>query len=240
MSKLEHFESNADLNVSGRMITRLFVKTKDNKKYCIKIGIICGIVVIATIVLLVLIHMKKGKISLDNFHQTIELLIDEKEVGKTRYLQEEEKVQILGKNFSELNSNNTIIFLDDRKIAFDKYLFIKANSLVKVVIKFSGKITTFMEMFSDCNKIKEISLINVETDFISDTNSMFENCSSLTGVIFKNMSLYNITSTTKMFQNCPNLNFIDIEDFSTNKSKDMSKMFKGCSSLSNTSFIENL
>ena len=240
MSKEQKIDTNSDLKVSNQIETKTVIKSKDNKKCCITIGIMSGFVVIATIVLLVLLLTKKRKTSLDDWHQTIELLIDEKEVGKRRYLQEEEKIQILGTNFNELNSNNTIIFLNDRKIDFDKYLFIKGSSLVKVVIKFTGKITTFMEMFSDCNKIKEISLINVETDFISDITSMFENCSSLTGVRFKNMTIYNITNTTKMFQNCPNLNFIDIEDFSTNKSKDMSKMFKGCSSLSNTSFIENL
>ena len=240
MSNEQQVDTKGDLKTTSQIETKTSIKSCNNRKNCILIGIITRIVVILAVVLLALLLIKKRKNSNEDFNQTIELLIDGNEIGKSRNLQEEEKVQILGKNFNELNSSNSFIFLNDDKITFDKYLFIKSSSFIKVVIRFTGKITTFMEMFAGCNKIKEISLINVETDFISDVSSMFENCTSLTGVKFKNMTINNITRATKMFHNCPNLNIIDIENFSTNKSKDMSKMFKGCTSLSNTSFIETL
>ena len=239
-----------DIKVNNQKETNPVSKSSYNKTTYILIGIIAAIAIIIIIVLLAVLLPKKSKkpsrtiinISeeLDYYNQSIELLIDGKELGKTRFLQELEKVQILGANFDELNSINSIIFLDDKKVAFDKYLSINSSSPAKVVINFNEKISTFKEMFSGCNKIKEISLINVNTDLITDTISMFENCYSLNGVRFINTSIYNITNSNNMFQNCQNLNAIDIEVFSTNKAKNMSKMFKGCTSLKDTSFIENL
>ena len=239
-----------DKNQTGTISVLKESNKSNNKKLLLYIGIVSAIAIILTIVLLaVFLPNRKKKpprnisspsSKLNDYHQIIELLIDGKEAGKSRFLQEEEKVQILGKNFNELNSRNTIIYLDDKKVAFDKYLPIKSNSVVKVNITFFQKIKTLKEMFSGCDKIKEITFINVEPDFISETTSMLENCSSLIAVTFKNMSLYNITSSSKMFKNCSSLNTIDIEGFSTNETKDMSKMFEGCSSLKNTSFIESL
>ena len=250
ISTINNTNINLDLKANDQTGTNPIIKKSNQKKLCILVGIISAIVLITTIVLLaVFLPNKKKKsprsysipsLESNDYHQTIELLIDGKEVGKRRYLQEEENVQILGKNFNELNSKNTIIYLDDKKVTFAKYLPIKSNSIVKVYIKFFEKIKTFKEMFSGCNRIKEISLIDVETDFISETTSMFENCSSLSRITFKNMSIYNITSTSKMFKKCTSLKTIDIEGLSTTKTKDMSKMFEGCSSLNDTSFMESL
>ena len=158
-----------------------------------------------------------------------------------RILQElDDKIQIFGDNFNELNSDNAIILMDGKKVPFDKYLSIKSTETVKIVIKFKKTISTFKEMFSGCKRIKEVSLKNIETEIVLETTSMFEECTSLSSVKFENMNIYNITSTAKMFQKCTSLNKIEIEDFSTDKTKDMSQMFDGCSSLDNSSFIEGL
>ena len=250
MSTISHIDiHNADLSVISQKKENQ-ISEKSDKKPFILIGIIVALALITTIVLLIVILSKKEKKSSkkiniisskpDNYYQIIELLVDGQEVGKRRNLQEKEKIQILGQNFDELNSINSIIYIDDKNVPFDKFISIESNTIVKVVIKFLEKISTFKEMFSECNKIKQISLINIETDLASDATSMFENCLSLTGVQFENMSMLNITNTSKMFQNCQSLNNIEIEGFSTNKTKDMSKMFKGCSSLNKTYFIENL
>ena len=222
----------------------------NNKKLYTLIAIISAIVLIIIIVLMAVFLSKKNNKPKRNFArhssksddlpQNIELLYDGIEVGKRRNLQEEEKVQILGTNFEEFNSTDTILYLDGKKIPFDKYLFIKSASPAKINIKFRKKIKTFNGMFSGCNRIKEISLINVESDLITETTSMFENCSSLSGINFTNTTLNNIASTSKMFQNCSSLTTLYLEDFSTNETKDMSKMFEGCSSFNDTSFIENL
>ena len=121
----------------------------NNKKFYATIAIILVIVLITIIVLMAVFLSKKNNKPKRNFarhfsksddlHQNIELLIDGIEVGKRRNLQEEEKAQILGTNFEELNSTDTILYLDGRKIPFDKFLFIKSVSPVKINIKFRKK-----------------------------------------------------------------------------------------------------
>ena len=242
------FDINSTSNVNP--VRKPILIESNNKKLYATIAIISAIALITIIVLMAVFLSKKNNKPKRNFarhfsksddlHQNIELLIGGNEVGKRRNLQEEEKIQILGTNFEEFNSTDAILYLDGKKIPFDKYLFIKSDSPVKINIKFRKKIGTFKGMFSGCNRIEKISLINVEPDFISETTSMFENCSSLSGVNFTNTTLNKITSTSKMFQNCSNLNTLHLEDFSTYEAKDMSKMFEGCSSFNDTSFIENL
>ena len=170
--------------------------------------------------------------------QSIELLIEGK--NETTPKDEENIIKILGDSFDELGKDDAYIYLDDKRIDFAKEILIKSGKNYTIMIKFLKKIMTFKKMFSGCDKIKEVSLKNIETELINETTSMFEGCSSLTGVNFENTSIYNITSTAKMFQNCESLNNIDIDTFNTENAKDMSKMFEGCSSLENATFIEGL
>ena len=174
--------------------------------------------------------------------QSIEILIEGKKSSESRRNLEEseEKIKIFGDSFNELGADNAFIYLDDKKLDFNKEISIKSSTTVRLVVKFTTKIMTFKEMFSGCQRIKEVSLNNVETEFVLETTSMFEGCTSLSGVKFENTGIYNITSTAKMFQSCTSLNKIEIETFSTDKTKDMSKMFEGCSSLENGTFIEGL
>ena len=174
--------------------------------------------------------------------QTISLLIEgEKHSAGRRNLEDsEEKIKIFGDSFNELGPENACIFLDNKKLDFNKEISIKSSTTVRLVVKFTSTIMTFKEMFSGCNRIKEVSLKNVETEFVLETTAMFEGCTNLNEVKFENTGIYNITSTAKMFQKCTSLNKIEIETFSTDKTKDMSNMFEGCSSLENGSFIEGL
>ena len=174
--------------------------------------------------------------------ETIGILIEGKnETGRMRNLQESgEMIKLLGDSFDEFNPDNTFMYIDGNKFDFDKNIYVKSSTTVKVILKFSQKIMTFKEMFSGCQRIREVSLQNIETELIIETTSMFEGCSSLSGVKFENMSIYNVTSTAKMFQKCSSLNKIEIETFSTNKAKDMSRMFDGCSSFENNTFLEGL
>jgi len=177
--------------------------------------------------------------------QKIEMVIEGSQTSGRRNLEEdedevEEKIKVMGETFDELGHNDALIYLDDKKMSFNKYISVKSSKTVKLVIKFTKKIATFREMFSGCQRIKEVSLKDIETELVFETTSMFEGCSSLTGVKFENTGIYNITSTAKMFQKCSSLNMIEIETFSTDKTKDMSKMFDGCSSLDDSTFIEGL
>ena len=140
--------------------------------------------------------------------QSIEILIEGKKSSESRRNLEEseEKIKIFGDSFNELGADNAFIYLDDKKLDFNKEISIKSSTTVRLVVKFTTKIMTFKEMFSGCQRIKEVSLNNVETEFVLETTSMFEGCTSLSGVKFENTGIYNITSTAKMFQSCTSLN----------------------------------
>ena len=174
--------------------------------------------------------------------QTIELSIEGNLFSTNfRNLEEtEEQIRIMGDSFNGFNPDDAFIYVDGKRVTFDKNIMVKYSTNIKVVIKFSQKIATFKEMFSGCQRIREVSLKDVETELVFETTSMFEGCTSLSEVKFENMSIANITSTAKMFQKCSSLNIIEIETFSTDKTKDMSKMFDGCSSFDNSTFIEGL
>ena len=142
---------------------------------------------------------EEQKTTKDNNLQSIEILIEgnKENEGKRELEETEENIKIFGDSFNELEKDNAFIYLDDKKINFNKEISIKSSTTVRLVIKFSKKIMTFKEMFSGCDKIKEVSLKNVETELVLETTSMFEGCSSLTGVKFENTGIYNITSTEK-------------------------------------------
>ena len=241
--------SNSEFDLRRDVIPIKYVP-KSNKKLYITLGIIGGVILVTTIVILAVFipkGKKKPKISKQTLSgktlpQSIELFIDINESSKKiRNLQgNEEKVQIIGDNFNEFNSDDTIIYIDGKNMSFDKSISVKLNTVIMVEIKFSKKIKTFKEMFKGCNKIKNVTLKDVETDDISDTSSMFEECTSLNDIKFDNTSISNITNTAKMFKGCSNLNKIEIEKFSTDNVKDMSQMFDGCSSFDNNNFIEEL
>ena len=184
----------------------------------------------------------RNRLGLPKSTQNIELLVEgNKNNSELRNLQEtEERVKVFGDEFKELDPDNAVIYMDGKRVSFNQYLSIKSKSSVKIVIKFVQKLATFREMFSGCQRIKEVTLKDIETEYILETTSMFESCTSLSEVKFENMNFNKITSTAKMFQKCSSLNKIEIEDFSTEETKDMSKMFDGCSSLDNSIFIESL
>jgi surface protein len=229
-------------------IKETYTPKKCRKLYVI-IGVVAAAVVITAIVLLCVFltrkkpeHIKLPKENIQNSKQGIQILIHGNNLSqRRRNLQEnEEIIQILGKNFNELNSDNTIIYIDNKKVNFDKYISIGSNKTTKVEIKFLKDLTTFKEMFKGCKRLKEVTLQNINANLVAETTSMFEGCIGLSEVKFENITINKIQNTSKMFKECSNLNKIDIENFSTENTKDMLQMFEGCSSLDNASFIEGL
>ena len=121
-----------------------------NKKVFITIGIIGGIALITSIVLMAILIRKKDKTKVTRYSnnlteeesnlptQSIELLIDGNEESKKRrnLQQNEEKIQILGNNFNEFNSSNAIIYINGNKTDFDKFIPFQSNTSTKVEIKF--------------------------------------------------------------------------------------------------------
>ena len=249
MSAIANIKDNSYLAGSNDNIKEVPVPKSYEKLYVI-IGVVVAVIIVTLVVLLNVLLIRKGihrrKIisnnDIQNSKQGIQILIHGNNLSqRRRNLQEnEEIVQILGKNFNELNSDNTIIYIDNKKVNFDKYIPIDSNKTIKIEIKFLKDLTTFKEMFKGCKRLKEVTLQNINANLVTETTSMFEGCIGLSEVKFENITINKIQSTSKMFKDCSSLNKIDINNFSTENSKDMSQMFEGCSSLSNTTFIEGL
>ena len=249
MSAIANIKDNSYLARSNDNIKEVPVPKSYEKLYVI-IGVVVAVIIITMVVLLNVLLIRKGrhrpkKISnndIQNSKQGIQILIHGNNLSqRRRNLQEnEEIIQILGKNFNELNSDNTIIYIDNKKVNFDKYIPIDSNKTIKIEIKFLKDLTTFKEMFKGCKRLKEVTLQNINANLVTETTSMFEGCIGLSEVKFENITINKIQNTSKMFKECSNLNKIDIENFSTENTKDMLQMFEGCSSLDNASFIEGL
>ena len=171
--------------------------------------------------------------------QAIGIIIEENMQNLERNL-EEEKLQILGDSFKELNSSNALIYINGIKTNFSNFITYRPNNTTNIEIIFSKILTSFKEMFKGCDKIKNIKLKNIQTENISDISSMFEGCTNLNDIQFNNTNISNIIDSSKMFKGCSNLNKIEIEKFSTENVKDMSQMFYGCSNFENSTFIEGL
>ena len=218
---------------------------QSKRKLYIIFGIVVGVVIITTVVLLIvfLTGNNKPKITKSNGSnkQSIKLKIKgDLDSRERRNLQENQKVQIVGESFDELNPINAYIYIDNKEIPFTKYLYINTTEETTLEIVLKDNIKTFKNMFRGCQRLNEIALNNINTTEIDDTSSMFEGCEGLNEVKFEKMNISNIKDTNKMFKKCFNLKNIDIKNFSTGKVKNMSHMFEGCSSLNNTNFISKL
>ena len=86
-------------------------------------------------------------------------------------------------------------------------------------------------LFYNCNSIKNINFININTDKVNNMSEMFYHCKSLTSINLKNFNTENVIDMNKIFYNCSSLKSIDISNFNISKTINISKIFYGCNSL---------
>ena len=81
---------------------------------------------------------EEQKTTKDNNLQSIEILIEgnKENEGKRELEETEENIKIFGDSFNELEKDNAFIYLDDKKIDFNKEISIKSSTTVRLVIKF--------------------------------------------------------------------------------------------------------
>ena len=96
----------------------------------------------------------------------------------------------------------------------------------------SGLIATNMiYMFSECNNLKTIPKLNIDTSQCVNMEYMFSTCQALTTLDLSNFNTSNVTDMGYMFNNCNSLTTIDLSNFNTSKVTDMFEMFYNCRSL---------
>ena len=96
----------------------------------------------------------------------------------------------------------------------------------------SGLIATNMiYMFSECNNLKTIPKLNIDTSQCVNMEYMFDNCNSLASLDLSNFNTNNVTDMGYMFCRCESLTSLDLSNFDTSKVTDMFEMFYNCKAL---------
>ena len=80
--------------------------------------------------------------------------------------------------------------------------------------------------FYKCDKLVSVdSIMNLNTEAVTNMKAMFELCSSLTTLDLSGLNTENVVNMRAMFQYCNNLTSVNVSDFNTSKVRDMSFMF---------------
>ena len=96
----------------------------------------------------------------------------------------------------------------------------------------SGLIATNMiYMFGECNNLKTIPKLNIDTSQCVNMEYMFSTCQALTTLDLSNFNTSNVTDMGYMFCRCESLTSLDLSNFDTSKVTDMFEMFYNCKAL---------
>lgn len=95
----------------------------------------------------------------------------------------------------------------------------------------TSNIVNMSYMFSGCNKLTELNLLNWNTSNVTNMAYMFDSCKSLTELDLSNFNTKNVTDMSWMFNNCSHLTEIDTSNFNTSKVQEMRGMFAYCNNL---------
>jgi len=86
-------------------------------------------------------------------------------------------------------------------------------------------------MFKNANTLQNVSLLNVNSTYVSTMQSMFDRCYALESVDLSMFSTPRLTNMKTMFIYCQSLTHIDLSTFDTSGVTDMSYIFQWCSEL---------
>lgn len=84
-------------------------------------------------------------------------------------------------------------------------------------------------MFYNCNNIKTIPKLNIDTSNVTNMYAMFNNCISLTSLDLSNFNTSNVTDMSNMFNNCNSLTNV-IGSLDLNSCTNIRYMFNNCNS----------
>lgn len=87
--------------------------------------------------------------------------------------------------------------------------------------------------FFGCEELESVdSVMNLNTEAVTDMARMFYSCSSLTSLDLSGLNTGNVTDMNSMFCGCSSLKSLNISDFNTSRVRGMAEMFQGDSELS--------
>ena len=119
----------------------------------------------------------------------IKLKIGENDINKDIYIlnnvnfnNDELKKKYEG--MKEINSSNTVMFINNKKFKFKKYHRFSEVGEYKIKLKFNIYLKDAHCMFFDCKNIIYINLSSFISKNITDMFSMFDGCNNLKKIIF--------------------------------------------------------
>jgi len=141
-----------------------------------------------------------------------------------------EEIKIYNGN-EDIDEKNIKLFIENKEIEFKKVINNLKEGNYNINIEINQNITNCKEMFSDCNKIKEINFTNFDTKNVTDMSKMFLDCESLNNLNITKFDTKNVIDMSEMFWRCESLNNLNVSNFDTKKVTNMSLMFSFCKSL---------
>ena len=110
---------------------------------------------------------------------------------------------------------------------FCNYLFNNFHSLEDVTIIFEIKPTKMRYMFNQCNNLKNIKFINLDSSEVDIMDYMFSNCHNL--ITIPELNTSNVTNMDSLFNQCNTIK--NIPQIDTSNVTDMGNMFGNCTNL---------
>ena len=170
----------------------------------------------------------------------ITLKIEESDIDKDIYFLDNTN-KYLEKNdeknphchLSELNINNTELYIDEIKYNYQKYFIPPKEGIYEIKLKFNNYIKDCSYMFYYCKNIIDIDFSFFKTQNVINMSNMFCYCMNLKYLDLSSFNTEKVTNMSNMFSYCGNLTKIVLSSFNTQNVIDMRNMFLLCNKLNN-------
>ena len=167
-----------------------------------------------------------------NYGNEINLIlnIDDTDVGKAVSFLDN---NVNHNNLSELNEENTKLYINDKKQIFKKYFIPKETGIYKIKLIINIKMINCNFMFAGCYNLINVDLSSFNTENVINMEYMFWNCFNLTCINFSRFNTKNLTNMKGMFSSCYNLSNADLSSFNTENVVSMKYIFWNCFNIIN-------
>ena len=192
---------------------------------------------------------------------TITLKIEQSDLNNEVYFLDNtneflERIQEKGphSNLTELNQNNTELFINKEKHDYTKfwkfseegiyeiklkfknyindcsYMFYYCKNMVKVDFSLfkTNNVTNMSHMFCYCNMLTDLDLSLFNTEKVTNMSYLFAYCSCLKNINLSSFNIQNVSDMENMFAYCIELTSIDISSFIPSANLNCNDMFKRC------------
>ena len=146
----------------------------------------------------------------------ISIKLDENKNPKIIYLEkkeDEDPLKLGGEKYAlfeiktQEEGNTVYLYCSDiESSAYNDGVFYWTNHVsISVIACDTKKVTDMNNMFSGCNRLKNLNISNFDTTNVKNMKNMFFECTKLEKLDLKNFNITNVTDMGNMFGNCQNL-----------------------------------